>query len=173
MRTRRLAPGSPIRSGFRSPRTSRPIKSANIELTGIEYSVSRPELMAVQPAQTHALIMQSPPSASRHVSESAVTNTSVPATSYPRAPGLTERFSHESNSDGHDQMLFRASSAEDANAAPGRRGLDQHGRHRMTSPQIRRPSVIPAASLSLGSGPRQRCRGPFPLHAPDDLSYLG
>jgi hypothetical protein len=52
-------------------------------------------------------------------------------------------------------------------------GLDQPDRHRMTLPQIRRPSVILTASLSLGSEQRRRCRGPFPLHAPDDLRYLG
>jgi hypothetical protein len=38
-----------------------------------------------------------------------------------------------------------------ANATPGRRGLDQPDRHRMTLPQIRRPSVILAASLGLGA----------------------
>ena len=38
-----------------------------------------------------------------------------------------------------------------ANAAPGRTGLDRLDRHRMTLPLIRRPSMILAASLSLGA----------------------
>jgi hypothetical protein len=31
----------------------------------------------------------------------------------------------------------------------------------------------PGASVSLGTGPRRRCRGPFSLNAPDDLRCLG
>jgi hypothetical protein len=31
----------------------------------------------------------------------------------------------------------------------------------------------PGASVSLGSKPHRRCRGPFPLYASDDLRYLG
>jgi hypothetical protein len=48
-------------------------------------------------------------------------------------------------------MLFRASSADGRKCGAMPEGLDRLDRHRMTLPQIRRPSVILAASLSLGS----------------------
>jgi len=47
-------------------------------------------------------------------------------------------------------MLFRASSADGRKCGTRTEGLDRPDRHRMTLPQIRRPSVILAASLSLG-----------------------
>jgi hypothetical protein len=48
-------------------------------------------------------------------------------------------------------MLFRASSADGRQCGARAEGLDRHDRHRMTLPQIRRPSVILAASLALGA----------------------
>ena len=78
-----------------------------------------------------------------------------------------------SDSEGHSQMLFSASSADGRQRGARTKELDQPDPHRMTLLQIRRPSVIVVASLSPGSEPRRRCRGPFPLHSPDDLSCLG
>jgi len=55
------------------------------------------------------------------------------------------------DSDGHGQMLFRASSADGRQCGARPKRLDQPDPHRRTLPQIRRPSVVLAASLSLGS----------------------
>jgi hypothetical protein len=80
---------------------------------------------------------------------------------------------HDSDSEGHGQILFRASSADGR-----RRGARPEGPDRPDHP----PDDVaadqeavqnPGASVSLGSKPRRRCRGPFPLHVPDDLRYLG